>query len=374
MADRDLSYMDRALELAREGKGLTSPNPMVGAVLVRDEMIVGEGFYRYAERDHAEVWAIQQAGVEARGATLYVNLEPCSHFGRTGPCCDLILRAGISQVVAAMQDPNPLVSGAGFNRLEGSGIKLSLGLREAEARRLNESFCKYITTRRPFVTLKAGMTLDGKIAGANGRSKWITSEDSRLRVQQLRFEADAILAGIGTVLKDDPLLTDRSQRRRRRPLLRVILDARLRLPLESKLVRSRSEGDIILFCSEERELSRQRRLEEMGIEVFPVPVIQEKISFQSVLDELGRREITSLLIEGGSAVNFEALRSQSVDKVVFFVSPKILGGKEAVPVVGGRGFLELEKSLPLTFTDVERLGPDLIIEAYLNKPKGPETS
>jgi diaminohydroxyphosphoribosylaminopyrimidine deaminase/5-amino-6-(5-phosphoribosylamino)uracil reductase len=222
------------------------------------------------------------------------------------------------------------------------------------------------------VTLKAGMTLDGKIAGADGRSKWITSEDSRLRVQQLRFETDAILAGIGTVLKDDPLLTDRSQRPRRRPLLRVILDARLRLPLESKLVRSRSEGDIILFCSQERELSRQRRLEEMGIEVFPVPVIQEKISLHSVLDELGRREITSLLIEGGSAVNFEALRSQSVDKVVFFVSPKILGGKEAIPVVGGRGFQELDKSLPLTFSDVERMGPDLIIEAYLDKPKGPE--
>jgi diaminohydroxyphosphoribosylaminopyrimidine deaminase/5-amino-6-(5-phosphoribosylamino)uracil reductase len=373
MAGRDLYYMDYALDLARKGRGLTSPNPMVGAVLVRDEVIVGEGFYRFAERDHAEVWAIQQAGVETRGATLYVNLEPCSHFGRTGPCCDLILRAGISRVVAAMQDPNPLVSGAGFRRLEGSGIKLSLGLREVEARKLNEPFCKYITTRRPFVTLKAGMTLDGKIAGADGRSKWITSEDSRLRVQQLRFETDAILAGIGTVLKDDPLLTDRSQRQRRRTLLRVILDARLRLPLESKLVRSRSEGDIILFCSQERELSRQRRLEEMGVEVIPVPMVQEKVSFHSVLDELGRREITSLLIEGGSAVNFEALRSQSVDKVVFFVSPKILGGKEAIPVVGGRGFQELDKSLPLTFSDVERMGPDLIIEAYLDKPEGPGT-
>jgi diaminohydroxyphosphoribosylaminopyrimidine deaminase/5-amino-6-(5-phosphoribosylamino)uracil reductase len=273
-----------------------------------------------------------------------------------------------------MQDPNPLVSGAGFRRLEGSGVKLSLGLREAEARKLNEPFCKYITTRRPFVTLKAGMTLDGKIAGNDGRSKWITSEDSRRRVQQLRFETDAILAGIGTVLTDDPLLTDRSRQRRRRPLLRVILDSGLRLPLESKLVRSRYEGDIILFCSQEREISRQRRLEEKGIEVFPVPVSQEKISLHSVLDELGRREITSLLIEGGSAVNFEALDSQSVDRVIFFVSPKILGGKEAVPVVGGRGFQDLEKSLQLTFTDVERIGPDLVIEACFDKSKVPETS
>jgi diaminohydroxyphosphoribosylaminopyrimidine deaminase / 5-amino-6-(5-phosphoribosylamino)uracil reductase len=372
MSDRDLHYMDCALDLARKGRGLTSPNPMVGAVLVRDEFIVGEGFYRYAERDHAEVWAIRQAGEEARGATLYVNLEPCSHFGRTGPCCDLIHRTGISRVVAAMQDANPLVAGAGFRRLQRSGIELALGFREVEARKLNEAFCKYITTRRPFVTLKAGMTLDGKIAGNDGRSKWITSEDSRLRVQQLRFETDAILAGIGTVLKDDPLLTDRSQRPRRRPLLRVILDARLRLPLESKLVRSRGEGDIILFCSQEREIDRQRRLEEMGIEVLPIPAIQEKLSFDSVLDELGRREINSLLIEGGSAVNFEALRSQAVDKVVFFVSPKILGGKEAVPVVGGEGFQELDKSLPLTFTTVERMGPDLIIEAYLNKPRVPE--
>jgi len=361
----DLFYMDRALALAGLGKGLTSPNPMVGAVVVKDAMVVGEGFHRYAEKKHAEVWAIEQAGERARDATLYVNLEPCSHFGRTGPCCDVIIKAGISRVVSAMKDLNPQVAGSGFERLKQAGINLAIGLREMEARKLNEAYLKYILTHLPFVTLKAGMTLDGKIAARDGRSKWITSEASRKRVQQLRFENDALLVGIGTVLQDDPLLTDRSGQVRRRPLMRVILDAGLRLPLETKLVRSLREGAIIVFCSEARDAGRQRQLEEAGIEVIPVGAPDHHIPLTTVLLELGRRDVTGLLIEGGAQVNFSALSSLAVDKIIFFLAPRILGGREAVPAVGGAGFPDLDHSLSLNIAAVEQIGADVMIEAYV---------
>ena len=265
-----------------------------------------------------------------------------------------------------MRDPNPVVDGAGFERLRQAGIEISVGIRQLEAQKLNESYRKYITTRCPFVTLKAGMTLDGKIAGKEGSFKWITSEDSRRAVQQLRFEADALLVGIGTLLKDDPWLTDRSSQPRRRPLLRVILDSQLRFPSESRLAHSSNAGDIIVFCSQNREPGRQRRLEQLGIEVIPVSVIQGRIPFAYVLEELGRREIVSLLIEGGAEINFEALHSQIVDKVIFFLAPKILGGTESLPVVGGTGFLDIANCLSLTFATVEKIGADLMIEAYAN--------
>jgi diaminohydroxyphosphoribosylaminopyrimidine deaminase/5-amino-6-(5-phosphoribosylamino)uracil reductase len=367
MAENDLTYMDRALALAKEGRGLTSPNPMVGAVLVKDGLVVGEGFHKYAEQKHAEVWAIEQAGGRAKGAILYVNLEPCSHFGRTGPCCDLIVSAGVSRVVAAMRDPNPRVAGSGFERLRQAGVDLVVGLREADAQRLNEAYLKYIKTGLPFVTLKAGMTLDGKIAAKDGRSQWITSDDSRRRAQQLRFENDALLAGIGTVLQDDPWFTDRSGQIRRRLLTRVILDARLRLPLESNLVRSLRDGAIILFCSEKREQERQRQLEELGIEVVPVAASDHHIPIATVLKELGRREISSLLIEGGAEVNFSGLSNLAVDKLILFLAPRILGGRRAVPVVGGKGFPDLDRSVSLTFAAVERVGPDLMVEAYVRR-------
>jgi len=367
MAYNDLSYMERALALARRGRGLTSPNPMVGAVLVKDGVVVGEGFHRYTEQKHAEVWAFEQAGEKAKGAILYVNLEPCSHFGRTGPCCDLIVSAGVPRVVAAMTDPNPLVAGSGFQRLREAGVDLVVGPKDVEARRLNEAYSKYIQTKLPFVTLKAGMTLDGKIAARDGSSKWITSHDSRERVHQLRFDNDALLVGIGTVLQDDPWLTDRSGQTRRRPLTRVLLDANLRLPLQSNIVRSRNEGAIIVFCAENREPKRQSQLEEIGIEVIPIAVSGQHIPFATVLQELGRREVTSLLIEGGAEVNFSSLSSLAVDKIIFFLAPTILGGRQAIPVVGGEGFPDLGHSLSLAFSTVEQLGSDLMIEAYVRR-------
>jgi diaminohydroxyphosphoribosylaminopyrimidine deaminase / 5-amino-6-(5-phosphoribosylamino)uracil reductase len=369
LVQNDLAYMDRALALAGRGKGITSPNPMVGAVVVKDGIVVGESFHRYAERKHAEVWAIEQAGERARGATLYVNLEPCSHFGRTGPCCDLVIKAGITRVVAAIKDPNPQVAGSGFERLKQAGVSLTIGPRETEARKLNEAYLKHILTRLPFVTLKAGMTLDGKIAARDGRSRWITSEASRHRAQQFRFENDALLVGIGTVLQDDPLLTDRSGQTRRCPLIRVILDANLRLPLESRLVRSLPDGAIIVFCSETRQTIRQRQLEEAGVEVVPVSAPGHHVPIATVLQELGRRDVTGLLIEGGAEVNFSALSSLAVDKIIFFLAPRILGGRDAVPAVGGAGFPDLDHSSSLRIAAVERIGPDLMVEAYASREK-----
>jgi diaminohydroxyphosphoribosylaminopyrimidine deaminase/5-amino-6-(5-phosphoribosylamino)uracil reductase len=365
MADRDSIYMARALALAWLGKGQTSPNPMVGAVVVQNGLIVGEGFHKYAELKHAEVLAIDRAGEAARGATLYLNLEPCCHQGRTPPCCDLIVGSGIARIVVAISDPNPLVSGKGIRSLKAAGVEVSVGLMEAEAHKLNEAFETYITTHRPFVTLKAGVTLDGKIADSRGCSKWITSEGSRQRVQQLRFENDAVLVGIGTILKDDPSLTDRSGHVRRRSLVRVVLDSRLRLPVSSQLIRGSSLDDIIVFCTEERDAQRERELRKAGINIIPAPVSGGKIPFDFVLEELGRRQIISVLIEGGAEVNFEALQSGLVRKVVFFVAPKILGGLSSLPVFGGIGFRELEQSVPLQFASVENIGPDLMIEAYV---------
>ena len=368
MSEIDDQYMTRALDLARMGKGLTSPNPMVVAILVKGGRVVGEGFYRYEERKHAEVLAIEQAGNQARRATLYVTLEPCSHYGRTPPCANQVIEAGVIRVVAAMVDPNPLVKGSGLDKLKEAGISVSAGIREEEAQKINEAYTKYIRTHLPFVTLKTAMTLDGKIAEASGHSKWISDEPSRARVQQLRFENDAMLVGIGTVLKDDPILTNRTQQLRRRPLLRVVLDTHLKLPPKSRLVESLPHGGgIIAFCCEPYDTSRRRKLEELGVEVIALPSREGRISFELVLRELGKREITGLLIEGGSEVNFEALRSGSVDRVLCFVAPKILGGHSSIPFVGGEGFGTLENSFGLSFSSVERVGSDLLIEAYVSR-------
>lgn len=369
MSERDHHYMGQALELALQGRGLASPNPMVGAVLVRDGRVVGQGVHRYGQRKHAEVRALEQAGDQARGATLYVNLEPCCHQGRTGPCCRAIVDSGIARVVVAMRDPNPLVAGKGMEWLASAGLEVTAGLREEEARRLNEAFAKYISSRKPFVTAKVGATLDGRIAAASGPPQWITSPESRQRVHRMRLEADAILVGIGTALQDDPCLTDRSGQPRTRPLLRVVLDSRLRLPLDSHLASSRDQGDIIVFCGRRPKPDRRHKLEQAGIEVIPTAGTGGRIAFGPVLEELGRRQVLGLLIEGGATINFEALRSRVVDKLVCFLAPRILGGK-AVAMFGGAGFPGLDQAPPLVFSSVERIGPDVMIEAYPN-PSGP---
>lgn len=367
--------MRRALELAARGTALTSPNPMVGAVVVKDGRIVGEGFHTYDGRMHAEVLAIEQAGEAARGATLYLNLEPCCHTGRTGPCTEAVIRAGIARVVVAIVDPNPQVYGQGFEQLMQGGVKVGVGLCEAEAERLNEPFARYITTGRPLVTLKTAMTLDGKIAAPDDNSGWITSDDARTHVQQLRHSHDAIWTGIGTVLADDPLLTDRSGEPRRRPLLRIVMDSHLRLPLTAKML-SEVNGDLMIVCSASADPAKRRTLEQRGAEVLVAPGTSgenARPGLNAVLEELGKRQMTSVMIEAGAALNGAAIESGIVDKVFFYYAPKLLGGHDALPAVswgGGRGIRAMRDALDVKHIRHHHFGDNFAIEGYLKDVYG----
>ena len=308
--NHDLHFMEHALDLARKGVGLASPNPTVGCVIVKDGAIVGDGFHQYAGRDHAEIVALQQAGEKARGATLYVTLEPCNHPGRTGPCTEAIIAAGISRVVAAMEDPNPKTRGSGFTRLRGAGIEVETGVLETEAEKLNEAFAYWITTHKPFVTLKSALTLDGQLsipqARGSKKREWITSEESRAEVQRMRHASDALLTGIGTILVDDPLLTDRSGLPRRRRLLRVILDAKLRLAPKSRIVES-AKNDLLVFTAVSLKSPKARKLQAAGVELISQSARAGKIDLNAVLKELGKREILSVLLEAGPQLNGAAL-------------------------------------------------------------------
>ncbi len=371
----DERWMRRALALARRGVALTHPNPMVGAVVVREDRPLAEAFHTWDGRVHAEALAIRRAGAAARGATLYLNLEPCCHTGRTPPCTEAILSAGIGRVVAAMADPNPAVSGKGFRALRRAGVEVEVGIGQEEAQRLNEAFALWIRRRRPFVTLKAAATLDGQLAfappvrragrAAPGRriaNRWISSAESRARVQQMRHTSDAVLTGIGTVLADDPLLTDRSGGKRRRPLQRVVLDADLRLPVSSRLART-AAGDAIVFTLLSAERAAVRRLERAGVRVVRVPGRRGKLDLAQVLSELGKMEIVSLMAEAGPALNGALLSAGLVEKLVLFYAPVILG-REVVPLArGGRAAgAPLAEARHVSWS---WSGPDLVLEGYL---------
>jgi diaminohydroxyphosphoribosylaminopyrimidine deaminase / 5-amino-6-(5-phosphoribosylamino)uracil reductase len=376
----DEQFMRRTLDLARAGIGLVSPNPAVGAVIIDSAgKEAGSGTHTYDGVKHAEVLAIEQAGARARGGTLYLNLEPCSHQGRTGPCADAVSAAGIKRVVCSMQDPNPLVAGQGFTKLRAAGIQVDVGLFEAEAKRLNESFARYIRHHVPFVTLKAAMTLDGKIAPPPAGSRvpsevaaggstggWITGEIARKYVHELRHEYDAIMAGVGTVIADDPLLTDRSGRARRRPLLRVILDSWLRLPDASRLVKT-AQGDVLVLYSQADE-SRKREFEQLGLRVEQVPGQPDgRPDLLAVMRHLGKSEISSVLIEGGATVNWTALSSAVVDKLFLFYAPKILG-EGAVPFVARPGPGHSHVVLSPRHIRLHQFGEDYAVEGYLRDP------
>jgi diaminohydroxyphosphoribosylaminopyrimidine deaminase/5-amino-6-(5-phosphoribosylamino)uracil reductase len=377
----DQRYLRRAIELAQKSFGLASPNPNVGAVLVdASGEILGEGFHTYDGKKHAEILALEQAGEKARGATLYINLEPCCHHGRTGPCADALVAAEIKRVVACTADPNPAVSGRGFARLRQAGVQVASGLLEEEARPLNDAFAKYIRYRLPLVTLKAAMTLDGKIApppddlasaqlptgGSTGG--WITSDEARSHVQLLRHQHDAILVGVGTIIADNPLLTDRSGLPRRRPLLRVIVDSHLRLPLESRVVHT-ANHDVRVFCSFAEE-KRKRQLQNKGIQVEQVASAgpDGRPDLQAICRRLAESEITSVMIEGGAMVNWAALASGTADKVFFYYSPKILAGTGSVPFAAGAGFRKMSEAAHLKWLRLHRFGEDFAVEGYLRDP------
>jgi diaminohydroxyphosphoribosylaminopyrimidine deaminase/5-amino-6-(5-phosphoribosylamino)uracil reductase len=375
-------FLRHALELAQQSFGVASPNPNVGAVLVNNsDDVVGEGFYTYDGIKHAEILAIEKAGEKARGATLYINLEPCSHHGRTGPCVEALISAGIKRVVACIPDPNPIVSGRGFARLRQAGIQVTSGVLEEEARSLNDAFAKYIRYRIPLVTLKAGMTLDGKIApppddvaassimGAGGPTGgWITSDEARAHVQQLRHLHDAILVGVGTVIADNPLLTDRTGLARRRPLMRVVVDSHLRLPLTSRVAQT-ANHDVLVFCSFAEEKKKQQ-LVEHGIQVEQVASagIDGRPELQAICSRLAEREITSVMIEGGALVNWAALASGVADKIFFYYAPKILAGTGSVPFASGPGFRRMSEAAHLKSFRLHRFGEDFAVEGYLRDP------
>ena len=379
---QDEHYMRQALDLARQGAALTSPGARVGAVIVDSKgQVAGNGFYTYDGIKHAEILALEQANEKARGGTIYLNLEPHCHQGRTPPCTDALIAAGIARVVAAMADPNPKVAGKGFAQLRAAGITVETGLFENEARRMNEAFAKYILTHRPLVTLKSGMTLDGKIAGPHGGSvnapiaadRWVTSEESRKHAQSLRHESDAILVGAGTITADDPLLTDRTGLPRRRPLQRVVLDSRLRCPLDSQLVKT-AQNDVLIFCSFAEEKKRQA-LEERGVRVQQIPLgsgaNDGRPDFREITQRLGKLEITSLLIEGGALVNWAALAANVVDKVFLYYAPKILGGTASIPFAGGEGFSRMSEAAQIKDMVLHRFAGDFAVEGYLHDPYAP---
>ncbi len=393
----DEAFMQQALELAAKGIALASPNPCVGAVLVDAKgKVVGSGTHTYEGRKHAEVLALEAAADRARGATLYINLEPCSHVGRTGPCADAVIAAGVKRVVVAMRDPNPAVAGRGLAKLRAAGIEVTEGLGETAARKLNESFAKYIRLKTPFVTLKTAMTLDGKIAPPPGDGTtpsaigsltasggWITSEEARAHVHELRHANDAIMVGVGTIIADDPLLTDRTDLPRRRRLLRVILDSRLRLPLDSRVVKT-AQQDVLVFCCFAEE-NKRRELEVRGVLVeqvpmhrpvedgtipFPgsAPAIDGRPDLEKVMANLGAREITSLIIEGGAMVNWAALSAGVVDKIFFYYAPKILAGTGSVPFALGAGYRRISEAAYVKSLVLHRFGEDFAVEGYLRDP------
>jgi diaminohydroxyphosphoribosylaminopyrimidine deaminase/5-amino-6-(5-phosphoribosylamino)uracil reductase len=357
------AHIQRALELARRAIALAHPNPMVGAVLVKNGRIVGEGFHVYDNLDHAEIVALKQAGAKARGATLYVTLEPCCTTGRTGPCTKAIIAAGVKRVVAAMQDPNPKVAGRGFAELERAGIKVDVGIGEDDAHRANEDFAKWIRTGLPFVTLKAACTLDGKIAAREGEPAQITSAESLAEGQRMRHRADAILTGIGTVLADDPRLTDRSGKPRRQKLLRVVVDSWLRVPIRSALVKS-ARGDVAIFTIQPESSPKFRELARAGIEVIRVRPVRGRVDLRRVLRDLGRRQILNLLVEGGAELNGALLENKLVDKMALFYSPRIMGFRGVPVAKTSAGWFA--KAPTLTNLKVQKYGPDFAVEGYFN--------
>jgi len=381
----DEQHLHRALELARGGMGLASPNPYVGAVITDSHgNVVGSGTYIYDGVKHAEILALEHAGAKARGGTLYINLEPHAHQGRTPPCTDALIKGGIHRVVASMVDPNPKVSGRGFEQLRAAGVHVEVGRLEDQARRLNEAFARYTRHGTPLVTLKAAMTLDGKIAPpptetllqGNGTPAggWVTSEVARAHVQELRHQSDALMVGAGTILSDNPLLTDRSGKPRRRPLLRVILDSRLRLPPDSRLVKSAAaerKNDVLVFCSSADE-QKKVELEKLGVRVETIRTIEMdgRPDMPAILRELGKLEITSLMIEGGATVNWAALAANVVDKVFLYYAPKILAATGSVPFAAGAGFRHMSQAAQVKHLHLHRFGEDFAVEGYVKDPYG----
>lgn len=359
--------MRRALELACKGKGLVNPNPMVGAVIVKDNKIIGEGFHEYFGGNHAEVNALNMAGENAKGAEIYVTLEPCSHFGKTPPCAIALVKAGIKKVIIAMKDPNPIVSGRGIKILQDNGIEVVVGVLYKEALKLNEVFVKYITTKRPYVVMKTASTLDGKISTVTGESRWISSEVSREYVHHLRNEMMGIMVGIGTIIADNPLLTTRIDGEICKSPTAIIVDSKLRLPINSKILETLKHRRIIIGVTEEADEAKVRQLEEMGVSIIKTPLKNKRVDLNFLMTKIGEAGIDSILLEGGSTLNFSCLRENIVDKVMCFIAPIILGGEKAKTSVGGSGIEFLSEAVKVSNIKLKSIGQDILIEGYIKE-------
>jgi len=367
----DEYFMQLALGLAKKGEGFTSPNPMVGAVIVKNGRIVGKGYHHAAGKAHAEINALNDAGALAQGATLYVTLEPCNHTGRTPPCTEKILASGIRRVVVAMHDPNPGVKGGGIDYLKHRGIDIKTGVCEDRAKRLNEIFIKYVKTNRPFTIIKCAATLDGRIATRTGDSRWVTGEEARTFVHRLRHAVDAIMVGINTVEKDDPSLTTRLANRlgglKGLDPVRIVLDTHLKIVEKAKLLRLDSDSDTIIITGHSVSEDKKARIEQQGAKIIVSPVKDGLIDLDILMDRLGALGITSLLIEGGSRVIASALSAGIVEKIFFFFAPKILGGDDGVPICKGQGADLMKNCIPVKDINVRQFGKDVMIQGYIDK-------
>ncbi|MFL0269081.1 bifunctional diaminohydroxyphosphoribosylaminopyrimidine deaminase/5-amino-6-(5-phosphoribosylamino)uracil reductase RibD [Candidatus Clostridium radicumherbarum] len=363
----DIKYMKRALELAGKGIGYTNPNPLVGAVIVKDGKIIGEGYHEVYGSSHAEVNAFKNASEDVKGATLYVTLEPCSHYGNTPPCANAIAEKGIKKVIIGLKDPNPLVAGRGIKILQDNGIEVITGVLENEGRKLNEIFLKYITTKLPFCIMKTAMTLDGKIATHTGDSKWITGELSRKYVHRLRHRMAGIMVGIGTVLTDDPMLNTRLDNEEGSDPIRIIVDSSARIPLEAKALNLSSKAVTIIAATEKADKEKLKALEEKGAEIIITPLKNNRVDLSFLMKSLGERKIDSILLEGGSKINYAALEEGIVDKVNAFIAPKLIGGEAAKSPVGGLGKAYMKDAIELKDIDIYTFGNDIMVEGYIKK-------
>ncbi|WP_449244428.1 bifunctional diaminohydroxyphosphoribosylaminopyrimidine deaminase/5-amino-6-(5-phosphoribosylamino)uracil reductase RibD [Desulfobacca acetoxidans] len=366
----DQRYMALALKLAARGVGCTSPNPMVGAVVVRDGYIVGRGYHRRYGGPHAEVEALRQAGSQADGATLYVTLEPCNHYGQTPPCTEAILAAGIRRVVIANSDPNPHVVGGGAAYLQSKGLLVQSGLLAKAGSRLNEAFFKAMTTGQPFVIAKAAASLDGKIATRTNDSQWITGAPARTWVHRLRHQVDAILVGVGTVMADDPQLTTRLPKGQGKDPIRLVLDSRLRLPLNAKVLTQISAAPTWMVCTPSAPSEKITAIQELGAEVIITPAIENRVELRTLLKILGERRIQSLLVEGGAEVQGAFFDAGLVDKFHLFLAPKFIGGRQAPGILGGLGASRLAEAQLVHDLSIRRIGEDILISGYLTTPAG----
>jgi diaminohydroxyphosphoribosylaminopyrimidine deaminase/5-amino-6-(5-phosphoribosylamino)uracil reductase len=364
----DIKFMQRAIELSKNGYGFVNPNPLVGSVLVKNGKIIGEGWHQNFGGPHAEINALNDTLTNPDGSTLYVTLEPCNHYGKTPPCTDKIIECGISRVVIGMIDPNPLMNGQGVNSLKLAGIEVDVGVLETDIRKINEFYNKYIQTATPFIALKTAMTLDGKTATSRGKSKWISNKKSREWVHELRHRFAAVMVGVNTIISDNPLLTDRSKYLVKKNPIRIVVDSSGRIPLESKVLNTRVAKTLIAL-TDKAPSSVIDYLNKKKVDTIICPKKNDRVDITYLVRELGERGIDSILLEGGSTLNFSALQSGIIDKIYAFISPKLIGGDSAFTPVGGVGFESIKDAVSLNIDGIHRFNEDVMIEAYINKTK-----